>query len=214
MSSAERQHPCDPESLKEETMHLEKWREFCWQVRQNPQFCDPITRSNFNRFRVRFVLATRFEGLRLQGYQDTTTQGYSAGFQLLLSYSAAELLGKATGHTITDWQVSNPALAVRLRRVLRQPAERMDDLLTSHKLKENLQCFQQAGNDNVRIAATVLRVMVAHGTFTPTGTDALTKNGAQTIQCLSDVLLQTCNERFVEWLTERLKNHSTERQPS
>jgi hypothetical protein len=42
---------------------------------------------------------------------------------------------------------------------------------------------------DVRIPATALRVMAAHGSFTPTGTDSLTKAGAETLQRLSDVLL-------------------------
>jgi hypothetical protein len=61
-----------------------------------------------------------------------------------------------------------------------------------------------AGDDDVRVAATALRVMVAHGSFTPTGTDALTKTGADALQRLSDVLLQQCEQRFASWLHGKL----------
>jgi len=46
--------------------------------------------------------------------------------------------------------------------------------------------------------------MVAHGSFTPTGTDSLTKAGAEALQRLSDVLLQECERRFGGWLHEML----------
>jgi len=52
------------------------------------------------------------------------------------------------------------------------------------------------GEGDVRIVATALRVMVAHGTFTPTGTDSLTNTGAEALQRLSDVLLRECERRL------------------
>lgn len=61
------------------------------------------------------------------------------------------------------------------------------------------------GDDGVQVAATVLRVMVARGSFTPTGADALTKTGADALQQLSGVLLQECERRFGIWLHERLE---------
>ena len=60
------------------------------------------------------------------------------------------------------------------------------------------------GDIDIRIPATALRVMVAHGSFTPTGTDSLTKAGAEALQRLSDVLLQECERRFGAWLHEML----------
>ena len=60
------------------------------------------------------------------------------------------------------------------------------------------------GDIDIRIPATALRVMVAHGSFTPTGTDSLTKAGAEALQRLSDVLLHECERRFGAWLHEML----------
>ena len=56
------------------------------------------------------------------------------------------------------------------------------------------------GDIDIRIPATALRVMVAHGSFTPTGTKA----GAEALQRLSDVLLHECERRFGAWLHEML----------
>jgi hypothetical protein len=63
------------------------------------------------------------------------------------------------------------------------------------------------GDIDVRIPATALRVMVAHGSFTPTGTDSMTKAGAEALQRLSDVLLQECEQRFAHWLHHNLAKH-------
>lgn len=60
------------------------------------------------------------------------------------------------------------------------------------------------GDDDVRVAATALRVMVTHGSSTPTGTDALTKTGTEALQRLSDALLQQCEQRFASWLHGKL----------
>lgn len=44
------------------------------------------------------------------------------------------------------------------------------------------------GESDIRIAATALRVMVAHGSFAPTGGDSLAKAGADALERLSDAL--------------------------
>jgi hypothetical protein len=48
------------------------------------------------------------------------------------------------------------------------------------RLKQRLDQFM-AGDDDVLVTATALRVMVAHGSFTPTGTDVPTKAGGDTL---------------------------------
>lgn len=61
-----------------------------------------------------------------------------------------------------------------------------------------------AGDDDVRVPATTLRVIVTHGSFTPTGTDSPTRAGADALQRLSDVLLRQCEQRFYASLHEML----------
>ena len=59
------------------------------------------------------------------------------------------------------------------------------------------------GERDVCIAATALRGMVVHGTFTPTGTNSLTKAGADPLQGFSDELFKKSARRFGVWLQER-----------
>ena len=71
----------------------------------------------------------------------------------------------------------------------------------------NRSVFKLAKHGEVRIPATALRVMVAHGSFTPTGTGSLTKASSKALQRLSDVLLQECERRFGAWLHVMLVKH-------
>jgi len=185
-------------------MKLAGWKEFCEQCRKHGDaFCQSSVRSNLNRCNARFQLASRFERVCAEGYAEKTMVGYSSGIRLMLAYSAAELLGVAIGGGgINSWKIERPELAVKLRKVLAKSSRQGDDLFTK-KLREKLNEFMDGESDDVRIAATALRVMVAHGTFTPTGTDALTKGGSSTINTLADELLNECNIRFSGWFENR-----------
>jgi hypothetical protein len=148
-------------------------------------------------------LAAGFDAVHVHGYSKKALRGYAAGLRLLAAYSAAELLGESIAEKITSWKIPNPTLATALRRLLLRPAKDSSGLFSQEGLRKKLQLFMD-GESDVRIAATALRVMVAHGTFTPTGTDSLTKAGADALQRLSDALLKECERRFEVWLQERL----------
>lgn len=119
-----------------------------------------------------------------------------------MAYSAAELLGLAIGINIINWKIENRSLAGKLRKVLERVDTRKSELFDKNKLKDNLNKYINGETNNVRIAANDLRIMVAHGTFTPTGTDSFKKSGAQAISELSQCLLQECNRQFNQWLDQ------------
>jgi hypothetical protein len=148
-------------------------------------------------------LAAHFEAVHAYGYSENALRGYTAGLRLLAAYSAAELLGEAIGNNVTSWKIPDSALAAALRKVLLRPSADSKGLFAQEGLRKKLQLFMD-GDIDIRIPATALRVMVAHGSFTPTGTDSLTKAGAEALQRLSDVLLQECERRFGAWLHEML----------
>ena len=185
--------------------HLAGWKLFCATCREDgDRLCPAATRRQLNRFYARYRLAARFDAVHAHGYSEKSLRGYAAGLRLLAAYSAAELLGEAIAGKITSWEIPDPALAMALRRVLLRPATDSRGLFSQEGLRKKLQLFME-GDSNVRIAATALRVMVAHGIFTPAGTDSLTKTGAEALQRLSDALLKECEQRFGAWLQERLE---------
>ena len=194
--------------MKTETHHLTGWKLFCVACREDEDLLRPAaTRRQLNRFYARYRLAVRFDAVHAHGYSEKALRGYAAGLRLMAAYSAAELLGEAVSDKITSWEIPDPTLATALRRVLLRPATNYSDLFSQEGLRKKLQLFMD-GESDVRIAATALRVMVAHGTFTPTGTDSLTKAGANALQRLSDALLKECERRFGAWLQERLGQRS------
>ena len=90
-----------------------------------------------------------------------------------------------------------------LRKSLSRANGSQNGVFSDARLKRRLDQFMTS-DDDVRVAATALRVMVAHGRFTPTGTDSLTMAGAEALQQLSVVLLLECERRFGGWLHEML----------
>lgn len=190
--------------MKVDTHHVVGWKQFCATCRADgSSFCSPETRTIFNRFYARYRLAAHFEAVHAHGYSEKALHGYTAGLRLLAAYSAAELLGEAIGSNVTSWKIPDSALAAALRKVLLRPSADSTGLFAQEGLRKKLQLFMD-GDIDIRIPATALRVMVAHGSFTPTGTDSLTKAGAEALQRLSDVLLHECERRFGAWLHEML----------
>jgi len=191
--------------MKVDAHHLVGWKQFCATCRADGDgFCTPETRAIFNRFYARYRLALKFEAVHAHGYSEKALRGYAAGLRLLAAYSAAELLGETIAEKTTSWEIPDPSLAAALRRALSRPDNDPSSFFSKDGLKKQLRLFMNEESDDVRIAATALRVMVAHGTFTPTGTDSLTKTGAEALQRLSDALLKECERRFGAWLQERL----------
>ena len=191
--------------MKTNVHRLVGWKLFCAACREGKdEFCSVATRRQLNRFYARYRLATHFEAVHAHGYSEKSLRGYTAGLRLLAAYSAAELFGEAIGSNVTSWKIPDSDLSAALRRVMLRPSADSNGLFAQKGLREKLQLFMD-GDIDVRIPATALRVMVAHGTFTPTGTDSLTKAGADALQRLSDALLKECEQRFRAWLHERLK---------
>lgn len=120
----------------------------------------------------------------------------------MLAYSAAEILGSALGEPVTQWEMIEPELAVSLRSILNRAGTRKDILFCKGQLRNRLEDFLKGTTDDVRIAATALRVMVAHGSFTPSGTDSLTIKGSQAISQLTDLMLKTAEKHFADYVVK------------
>jgi len=120
----------------------------------------------------------------------------------MLAYSAAEILGNALDKPVTQWEINEPRLALSLRSVLNRAGANKEALFSNGQLKSRLEYFLKGTTDDVRIAATALRVMVAHGSFTPSGTDSLTVKGAQAVSQLADLMLKTAEMHFADYVVK------------
>ncbi len=179
------------------------WGQFCGKVRADAAFCEPERLRKFNRFRARFLLASRFRGVVADHYDQNRLDGYSAGIGLLLAYSAAEGLVNALGQRRITWQFADPAIAARLRPLFARARNSGFEVFSDPARRLWLEEFCANRTDDIWGAATALRVLVAHGFFTPTGVDALTKRGVAAIDDLRLLLLVRAELQFNEWLAER-----------
>jgi hypothetical protein len=91
-----------------------------------------------------------------------------------------------------------PELAVSLRRILNRAGISNTILFSNGPLRNRLEDFLKGTNNDVRIAATALGVMVAHGSFTPSGTDSLTIQGSLAVSQLADLILKTAEVHFAD----------------
>ena len=177
---------------------LPKFREFtAWLRSQDtPPTASSILKKLY-RARARYKVARTFRGLRLDRGTDALVRGYSTGVRLFLCYSASEAFGSVFGKHVTSWEIHDVSLQTPLRRIALPLPERND--VFSKAVIRDVSAFVGHEHDNLRVVATALRHLVAHGDFTPTGTGMMTKSGANAISRLGDHLLAESERRFAAW---------------
>lgn len=179
-------------------MILPQFREFTLWLRSAGRPKVPEnTLVKLYRASARHKVAKRFRDLRIDKGSDDLVRGYSAGLQLFLCYSAAEAMGAAIGFHVSRWVVRDDSLQAPLRRLAGPLLTARDGLKES--MREKVSIFVDGKDDNVRVVATALRHLVAHGDFTPSGTGAMTKSGAKVIRRLGSLLLIESERQFAAW---------------
>jgi|GEM_PF-2482718 len=197
------------------TVGLPHWKKWCHHVKQlskKEQKEDQIRIARIARANARIRLASSFQGIILEDYSETSKNGYDAVLRLLLCYSAAEEVGVAIGTPVTRWRMLHIVLAPKLRALFKNAQSRTgsaeEDLLDykplmeniSKSLKNKLTEFQADKTDDTRIAATVLRHLIAHGSLTLNSLQIRSKTSVDTINALSNELLFHAKKNFQTWL--------------
>lgn len=177
---------------------LPLFREFTiWMKTERSDHLPEQAVSRLYRAHARLRVAKRFDGILLRGLSTTLVEGYSAGVRLLLCYSAAESMGGAIERHITTWIIRNPDIVVPLRRI---SAELTDcPIGLNDKVKDDLAAFVLEKHDNIRVPATAMRHLMAHGHFAPAGKIALKKKDVEAIETLSGDLIAETERRFASW---------------
>lgn len=182
---------------------LPRFREFTIWLKSNERASvSSSTAKKLFRARARHNFAKQFRGLRVHGASESLARGYSAGMQLFLCYSAAEAMGSAIGNHVGSWELCDESLETSLRRIAALLPERRDVL--SNGVRRSVEAFIRCDHRNLRVVATALRHLVAHGEFTPTGNGLLTKSAASTIRSLGICLLVESERQFSAWFDELL----------
>lgn len=193
---------------------LKNWKEYkdFYAAQSNREFI-ASENARLNRFEARFNLASNFSGIQAKGISEATLRGYQSGFQLLLSYSAAELLSGVIDKKITDWEILNKTLADKLRKTLKsyKNSDHSDDagskdignILGSAELQKRFNAFLAEEHNDIRVVATAMRVAMAHGPFNPNAFDLTTEKDCKNVDELSKKLLMACQNEFNEWFKEK-----------
>lgn len=177
---------------------LPLFREFTvWLKTEQPDHLPDQAVSRLYRAHARLRVAKRFDGIRLRGLSNKLVKGYSAGVHLLLSYSAAESMGGAIGRHVTTWSMRNPEIIIPLRRISTELKEWPIGL--KDNVKKQLADFVLEKNDNIRVPATALRHLMAHGHFAPAGKIALDRRAVEAVETLSRDLIAETERRFAVW---------------
>jgi hypothetical protein len=155
------------------------------------------TRSLLNIAHARLRIAKQFEDVRIRDVSPLLVRGYSVGVRLLLSYSAAETMGKAIGPHVAEWKIRNDDILPALRRL--GSHLRDWDYVLEEPLRKRIDGFVRGDCDNVRVMATALRHLMAHGHFAPAGELSLNKASTLAVEKLCDNLLHATEKRFVAW---------------
>ena len=94
---------------------ISRFREFTiWlKADDRPAFAPSLV-AKLYRARARHRVARQFTAVRMENGLSSLIRGYSEGFRLFLSYSAAEGLGSAIDHHITRWTIIDHSLAETL----------------------------------------------------------------------------------------------------
>ena len=167
-----------------------------------------------NRFEARYNLASKFHSIEATGITRKTLRGYEVGLRLMLAYTAAELLCVAIDSNVNSLKIENKLLADELRSMLKRYSKSEDPDVAALKdiskvikqptvINEFNLFIEDKKRTNVRIVATVLRIAMAHGPYSPYAFDVNTTSDAATINQLSKKLLLQCQKEFNEWFKKQ-----------
>ena len=113
-------------------------------------------------------------------------------------------MGGAIGRHVTTWTIRNAEIVEPLRRI---SADLQDwPIGLNDRVKNQLAEFTHEQNDNIRIAATALRHLMAHGHFAPAGKISLRNKEIKAVVNLCYDLIAETERRFASWF-ENISAH-------
>lgn len=183
------------------------WRDYCRLVglKSSPR------RLFWNRFAARYRAAAAFQYAEFMRLSDKTGRGYSAAIKLLLSYSAFECACNASFvvANTTELSLSKRDLNWVVNRLIKVFApktvarENLVNSVTSARLKKKIEEFLSGGHVDLQPICAALRNMIAHGHWTPNGTNALTVECIKIYDLLSYALLKE-SDKLLELEVKKL----------
>jgi hypothetical protein len=171
------------------------------QKKQNEKFLNLM-----NRFMYRYRMAKAFQTIVAEDVEKRTVDGYACGMKLFMAYSAYDEIRAAERILLNlnrnkTHKYKNEILAEKIRS-----NERMKDILLEtiaveeDGLRIMLKKFYANKNNEIMIFASSLRHSFVHGDFTTSRSGLTNKREIQTINDVTNVVLNLSDEIFSEMI--------------
>ena len=172
------------------------------QKKQNEKFLNLM-----NRFMYRYRMAKAFQTIVAEDVEKRTVDGYACGMKLFMAYSAYDEIRAAERILLKlEWNVTHKYKNEKLAERIRSNGLMKDLLLETiavdeDGLKHMLKKFYANKNNEIMIFASSLRHSFVHGDFTTARSGLTNKREIQTINDVTNVVLNLSNEIFSEMIS-------------
>jgi hypothetical protein len=144
----------------------------------------------FVRFASRYKVAKGYRGIRFSRLEDETADGYSAWFGVFLAYSALESCCDAVIQPILKQGIIDPILADQLRLEVKKSADAIVKEIGSKRMMNQFDEFMSSKSNDVLCFASVIKHLVANGSFISFRKDVAALNVSKVFDKLAQTLLQ------------------------
>ena len=159
--------------------------------------------GDINRFGARYRLASSFEGLKLDGYTQVTSQGYDELLRVFFAWSAFEQYSKICGlrddkqaQFLTDY--GGAACVVQIRRLdeKNRYLTFVTDRIYKKTQKEALKAYLDGHDCSLFIIASAIRHIFVHGPLTPNANQVEPRIASSICKKVSSFLLLAVGSDF------------------
>ncbi len=124
------------------------------------------------RLKARYRLAGSLKSVALEGYSDSTSQGYSALLRIHLTYSAAEKYGSLFASGSPSLLLNNPESGALLHKILSSPSHTSAFRLVQKRLTNvNLSARLEEADRTLADVLAAFRHTFVHGELSPGAKD-------------------------------------------
>jgi hypothetical protein len=160
-------------------------------------------------FAARYRVASDFSGASFYNLRGKIIDGYNVGIKHILCYSAFEAACAAAEKDTKTVKIPCEhgfPLEARKRLISIYKNSTSGDFplidQINSKLLRKIDAFLDGSDSNCQPIAAALRHLFAHGVWTPTGGEILTKKAREAIDLLSQTVLIACDNQLNAYLAE------------
>jgi hypothetical protein len=184
--------------MADRKFYPDDWSEYCRLRKESGQNIEPA----WAQFAARYRAAQAFQSVFFMQLSEKATIGYSVGMHLLLSYTAFELGCTASGanpnkRVVLIFAREEEKALKNIRRMYGFESESYTLCkrnLTSSQLLDSINEFITGKHNNLQPICAAVRHLIAHGYWTPTGSNTLKAAARDAIENMTRSLLYASDQ--------------------